>query len=103
MNRRSRRLSGFSLVLATFWIYPVWAQHTVHVTPSNVQWGYFASDAKPVLTVKSGEVVTIDTIVGIPEMLEQLCALLWPIDVNDPDTCKHARKTARGKSANLLN
>jgi len=39
-----------------------------------VQWGRFAADAKPVLTVKSGEVVTIDTIVGIPEMLEQLGA-----------------------------
>jgi acetamidase/formamidase len=39
-----------------------------------VQWGYFSADAKPALTVKSGEVVTIDTIVGIPDMLEQLGA-----------------------------
>jgi acetamidase/formamidase len=75
MNRRSlRRLPAFTLVLGTFLIYPVWAQHTVHVTPANVQWGYFAADAKPVLTVKSGEVVTIETICGIPEMLEQLGA-----------------------------
>ena len=65
--------------------------------------GHFAADVEPIFTLKSGEVATMDTICGIPEMLEQLCALLWPIDVNDPDTCKHARKTARGKSANLLN
>src|SRR3989440_8892261 len=53
---------------------PALAQHTIHVTPSTVQWGFFAADAKPVVTVKSGETVTIDTICGIPEMLEQLGA-----------------------------
>lgn len=49
------------------------AEHTLPVTPSTVQYGYFAADAKPVLTVKSGEVVTMDTICAIPE-LEQLGA-----------------------------
>jgi acetamidase/formamidase len=49
------------------------AQGTLHVTPANVQWGYFAADAKPVLTVKSGGVVTMDTICAIDE-LEQLGA-----------------------------
>ena len=44
------------------------------MTPSTVQWGCFDADAKPVLTVKPGEVVTMDTICGIPEMLEQLGA-----------------------------
>jgi acetamidase/formamidase len=53
---------------------PLRAQHTVRVTPSTIQWGYFAAEAKPVLTVKPGELVTIDTIVGIPEMLEELGA-----------------------------
>ncbi len=54
------------------WTAP--AQHMVHVTPSTVEWGYFAADAKPVLTVKSGEVVSVDTICGIPDMLERLGA-----------------------------
>jgi acetamidase/formamidase len=60
-----------------FWTlltYPALAQHVLRVTPSSVEWGHYAADAKPALTVKSGEVVTIDTIVGIPEMLEQLGA-----------------------------
>jgi acetamidase/formamidase len=61
-------------LLATLCIRPAPAQHVVHVTPSTVEWGYFAADAKPVLTVKPGEVVTIDTICGIPEMLERLGA-----------------------------
>jgi len=51
------------------------AQNTLHVTPSTVQWGYFAADGKPVLTVKSGDVVTMDTICAIDE-LEQLGAAL---------------------------
>jgi len=57
---------------------PASAQHVVHVTPSTVQVGYFAADAKPVLTVKPGEFVTMDTICAIPQ-LEQLGAA-----VDDP-------------------
>jgi len=75
MNRYQRyRVSVFVVVFGTSLIFPALAQHTIHVTPSTMQWGFFASDAKPVLTVKSGEVVTMDTICGIPEMLEQLGA-----------------------------
>jgi len=66
---------GFILVLAT-WINPASAQHVVRVTPSTVEWGHFAADAKAVLTVKPDEIVTIDTIVGVPEMLEQLGAAI---------------------------
>jgi acetamidase/formamidase len=55
---------------------PAGAQHVLRVTPSTVQWGRFDADIKPVLTVKPGETVIIDTIVGIPEMLEQLGAVV---------------------------
>jgi acetamidase/formamidase len=65
---------SFTLTLGILLLCPALAQQVVRVTPSSVQWGRFAADVKPVLTVKSGEVVTIDTIVGIPEMLEQLGA-----------------------------
>lgn len=63
-------ISGLALAAGT--IAP--AQHTLRVTPATVQWGYFAADSKPVLTVKSGETVTIDTIVGVPDWLEELGA-----------------------------
>jgi acetamidase/formamidase len=68
------RVLFLTLALASVFIPRAAAQHTIRVTPSTVQWGRFDADAKPVLTVKSGEVVTIDTICGIPEMLEQLGA-----------------------------
>jgi acetamidase/formamidase len=74
MNYRDPNHIAFVvLVFATLGIRAVRAQNVVHVTPSTVEWGYFAADAKPVLTVKSGDVVTIDTICAIPE-LEQLGA-----------------------------
>ncbi len=76
MNCTQRFCSMLSrtLLLGALMTCPVFAQHVVRVTPSTVQWGYFAAEAKPVLTVKSGEVVTMDTICGIPEMLERLGA-----------------------------
>jgi acetamidase/formamidase len=72
MNRHYYREALLILACGTL---PLPAQHTVRVTPSTVQYGYFAADAKPVLTVKSGEVVTMDTICAIPE-LQQLGAAL---------------------------
>ena len=71
MNRC--RLGSF-LLLAIASISPTHAQHVIRVTPSTVEWGYFGADVKPVVTVKSGETVTIDTICGVPEMLEKLGA-----------------------------
>src|SRR2546422_5499621 len=73
MQRSGRRFI-LIFVLGTWPVSAALAQHVVRATPSTIAWGYFAADAKPVLTVKSGEVVTIDTIVGIPEMLERLGA-----------------------------
>ena len=67
-------LFGPGLLVVTSLTYSLFAQQVVRVSPSTVQWGYFSADAKPVLTVKSGEIVTIDTICGIPEMLERLGA-----------------------------
>jgi acetamidase/formamidase len=66
-------VAGSVMVLVTC-ITSTQAQQVVHVTPSTVAWGHFAADAKPVLAVKPGEVVTIDTIVGVPDMLKELGA-----------------------------
>ena len=33
--------------------------HLLPVSPANVQWGYFSKKAKPALTLKSGERVTL--------------------------------------------
>jgi len=75
--RRTLVFPGLAFGLGMLLTRPVSAQHTVRVTPATIEWGHFAADAKPVLTVKSGEIVVMDTIVGVPEWLEQLGA---PID-----------------------
>ncbi|MCW5983362.1 MAG: acetamidase/formamidase family protein [Bryobacteraceae bacterium] len=76
------------------------AQTVVRVTPATIQWGYFRAEAKPALTVKSGEVVTMDTIVGIPDMLEELGA-----EVDDPIREMkemYAKVTDRGPGPHFL-
>jgi acetamidase/formamidase len=50
------------------------AQQTLLATPTTVAWGYYSAKAKPVLTVNSGDVVTIQTLstCGPAERLESL-------------------------------
>src|SRR5215471_20804311 len=46
------------------------ADHKLKVTPSTVAWGYYWSQAKPVLTIKSGDTVEIQTMLtNSPERL----------------------------------
>jgi acetamidase/formamidase len=53
------------------------ADHVLKVTPQTIAWGYYWSAAKPVLTVRSGDTVEIETVSGNPERLEQAG---WPAD-----------------------
>jgi acetamidase/formamidase len=48
--------------------------HTLLATPTTVAWGFYSARAKPVLTVKSGDTVTIQTLstCGPPERLKSL-------------------------------
>src|SRR5579871_2464749 len=46
------------------------AEHKLKVTPETVVWGYYWAGAKPVLTVKSGDIVEIQAVSGNPARLE---------------------------------
>jgi acetamidase/formamidase len=50
------------------------ATQTLLATPTTVAWGYYSARAKPVLTIKSGDTVTIQTLstCGSPERLKSL-------------------------------
>src|ERR1700751_3110799 len=50
------------------------ASQTLLATPTTVAWGYYSARAKPVLTIKSGDTVTIQTLstCGPPERLKTL-------------------------------
>jgi len=43
--------------------------HHLHSSPETCHWGFFEAALKPVLTVKSGDEVTVDTISGGPDAL----------------------------------
>src|ERR1700722_20002378 len=47
---------------------------TLLATPTTVAWGYYSAHAKPVLTIHSGDTVTIQTLspCGPPERLQSL-------------------------------
>ncbi|MDU6673724.1 MAG: acetamidase/formamidase family protein, partial [Bradyrhizobium sp.] len=43
--------------------------HHLHASPETCHWGFFESRLKPVLTIDSGDEVTIDTISGGPDVV----------------------------------
>ena len=43
--------------------------HHLHSSPETCHWGFFEAKLKPVLTVASGDEVTIDTISGGPDVV----------------------------------
>src|SRR5580658_487270 len=71
-----RSLSRLLLLLSIGSLLPA-ADYSLKVTPQTIAWGYYWSAAKPVLTVHSGDTVTIETVSGNPERLEQAG---WPAD-----------------------
>ena len=50
---------------------PVMTHHHLHSSPETCHWGFFEARLKPVLTVASGDEVTIDTISGGPEVIPE--------------------------------
>ncbi len=72
-----------TLLIAPFITLGVPAQQTLLATPTTVAWGYYSAKAKSVLTVKSGESVTIQTLstCGPAERLESLG--VKPADIPD--------------------
>jgi acetamidase/formamidase len=45
--------------------------HKLKATPSTVAWGYYDAAAKPVLTVASGDIVEVETVLAAAELLRR--------------------------------
>src|SRR5437868_12166443 len=43
--------------------------HHLHSSPKTCHWGFFEAKLKPVLTIASGDEVTVDTITGGPDVV----------------------------------
>ena len=66
-----------SLVTAALLTVSLWAQgttrtHRLEATPATVAYGYYWSEAKPVLRVQSGDILDVDTLLtSTPDRLEK--------------------------------
>src|SRR5271168_1502380 len=78
------------------------ADHKLKVTPENIAWGYYWADAKPVLTVKSGDTVEIQTVSGNPENLEKARVKPDQIQAELRNIYEKVPKEARGPGGHLL-
>lgn len=47
----------------------VMTHHHLHSSPETCHWGFFEAKLKPVMTIASGDEVTIDTVSGGPDVL----------------------------------
>jgi len=64
--RPSRVLSAFLMVFAVVWAAPASAQsrHELPLEPQNVHWGYYDASIEPVLTIRSGDQVYLETLLA---------------------------------------
>src|SRR5215211_4776715 len=68
--------AGATLALIVVAALPVAAQapkvHRLEATPSTVAYGYYWSEAKPVLRIASGDIIDVDTMLtSTPDRLEK--------------------------------
>ena len=78
--------------------------HTLLATPSTVAWGYYWSEARPVLTVKSGDSVTIQTLstCGPPARLESKGVAAADIPPYVGEIYDKVPKSERGPGGHIL-
>jgi acetamidase/formamidase len=79
------------------------AQQTLSASPETIAWGNYSAHAKPVLTVKSGDTLTVHTLstCGAPERLQQMG--IAPADIPSSVTDIYAAKTIdKGPGGHIL-
>ena len=54
------------------------AHHHLSASEETIHWGFFDAQLRPVLTVRSSDTITIDTISGGPEILENCSFPILP-------------------------
>ena len=93
-------------VAAWFAVFHAYAQqtHTLLATPNTVAWGYYWSQAKPVLTIHSGDTVVIQTLstCGSPARLRALGIPASQIPPYVAQIYDQVPKSERGPGGHIL-
>src|SRR5258708_6082819 len=91
------------LLAALFAMFPLSAQigaqatYTLKPTPKTVAWGYYDAKATPVLRVKSGDTVEIQTLItNSPKRLEDAGVAPEQAEQSLPDITYPAKNTSPG-------
>jgi acetamidase/formamidase len=80
------------------------APQTLLATPTTVSWGFYSAQAKPVLTVKSGDIVKVHTLstCGPPERLKTLGIAPADIPPYVEDIYKNYPASEKGPGGHIL-
>ncbi len=72
--------------------------HTLKATPQTVHWGYYDATVPPVLTIASGDTVTIESVSGAPESMPAADSGFAVL----PDHAEIVTKVGRGPGPHIL-
>jgi len=78
------------------------ADFNLPASPATVVWGYYSQDAKPVLTVHTGDSVRIQTASSCPSPARLEAAGVAPNDIPQYDRDIHDRVTDKGPGGHIL-
>jgi acetamidase/formamidase len=78
------------------------ADFNLPASPTTVVWGYYSQDAKPVLTIHSGDSVRIQTASSCPSPARLEAAGVAPNDIPQYDRDIHERVTDKGPGGHIL-
>jgi acetamidase/formamidase len=76
------------------------AEYTLAVRPDAVCWGFYSAAAKPVLRIRSGDIVNVQTVSGNPERL--VAAGLKPEQIEPELRALYTEVKDRGPGGHLL-
>ena len=57
--------------------------HHLHASPETCHWGFFEAKLRPVLTIESGDEITIDTVSGGPDVVPDRSRFHVPPELDD--------------------
>jgi acetamidase/formamidase len=97
------RIAAAALTAALLTTSAQAATVTLKVTPGTVAWGNYDPAAKPVLTVKSGDTVVVDTLLtNSPTGLERNGVPADQVQASLRDVYDHVPASARGPGGHIL-
>src|SRR6516225_5770421 len=102
MPRIGARLISVSLLFGLTVPFASAAEYTLMPSPQTVHVGYFSAALKPVLTINSGDIVTIESVAGLDPAIIDASGVIPPSAVPEYARAIHRDVTDRGPGPHIL-